>query len=283
MKTDVIDAPENPGTYDFEIGQWYRRGGLHDTYKGNRQKGISSPKDHPIIFVFTGKPGERFGYEDEFLDDDRLRYTGVGMEGDQKMAGMNAKLKNHKESGDAVHVFEEVQENPASIVSYVGEYEVDRIQEVELEDRNGEFRDAFHFILRPVGGTTVEEIDDSSLESLFESAKASASGTTGGSSTRATTVTQRTRSEPVKRFALRHADGVCQGCGEDAPFKKPNGGPFLEVHHLYRLSDKGLDDPENVIALCPNCHRRRHEGKGGDEFNEQLIEIAEERNQNFGE
>jgi 5-methylcytosine-specific restriction protein A len=151
MGTDIKDSPDDPGKYDFTVRQLYRRRGLHDTYKGNRQKGISSPKDHPIVFVFTGPPGERYGYDDKFLEDDRLRYTGVGTEGDQKMEGMNAKLKNHKENGDDVHVFKEVQENPSSIVSYVGEYEYEDVEEVCLEDENGDSRRAFEFLLKPLG------------------------------------------------------------------------------------------------------------------------------------
>lgn len=281
MKTDVVDVPENPESYEFTVGQWYRRGGLHDAYKGNRQKGISSPADHPIVFVFTGDPGEEFGYEDEFREDGTLVYTGVGRTGDQEMAGMNERLKNHREYGDAVHVFEEVRETPTSVVSYVGEYEVEKVEPRELEDENGQYRRAFQFELVPVGGseTTVEVDEGDSPEELFHAAKQSTSqssstttsmGSSGGSN--------HSRSEPVRQFALADADGVCQGCEEEAPFETPAGRPYLEVHHLYRLSDGGLDDPENVIALCPNCHRRRHEGKDGDEFNQKLIEKAEERN-----
>ncbi|MDY7081344.1 MAG: HNH endonuclease [Halobacteria archaeon] len=45
----------------------------------------------------------------------------------------------------------------------------------------------------------------------------------------------------------------------------------MEVHHLHRHSDGGVDHPDNVIALCPNCHRRVHYGKDGDSFNQKLI------------
>ena len=81
----------------------------------------------------------------------------------------------------------------------------------------------------------------------------------------------------VKEYALRVADGVCQGCGENAPFENDDGDPFLEVHHLYRRSDGGAVHPDNVVALCPNYHRRVHHGKDGDEFNEKLRERAGRR------
>ena len=39
-----------------------------------------------------------------------------------------------------------------------------------------------------------------------------------------------------------------------------NKEPFLEVHHVKSLSDGGEDTLDNVIALCPNCHREKHYG-----------------------
>ncbi len=73
------------------------------------------------------------------------------------------------------------------------------------------------------------------------------------------------------------ADGVCQGCHEPAPFENASGEPFLEVHHLTRGSDGGADDPENVVSLCPNCHRRVHEGCDGETFNQELRDSVEQR------
>ncbi|MGP5194455.1 HNH endonuclease, partial [Psychrobacter celer] len=44
-----------------------------------------------------------------------------------------------------------------------------------------------------------------------------------------------------------------------------------EVHHLTRLADGGADLPQNVIALCPTCHRKAHYSLGHLEFNNKLI------------
>lgn len=81
---------------------------------------------------------------------------------------------------------------------------------------------------------------------------------------------QRLRSEAIKLYALRRADGVCEGCGTDAPFRTSSGSAFLEVHHAMRLSDEGPDAPGNVIALCPNCHRRAHHSEDREAFNNRL-------------
>lgn len=38
-----------------------------------------------------------------------------------------------------------------------------------------------------------------------------------------------------------------------------------------RLADGGADLPQNVIALCPTCHRKAHYSLGHLEFNNKLI------------
>ncbi len=69
------------------------------------------------------------------------------------------------------------------------------------------------------------------------------------------------RSPDIVAEALIRADGVCEKCRSPAPFKrKKDETPYLEVHHKVRLSDDGEDSMENVIALCPNCHREAHYG-----------------------
>lgn len=34
----------------------------------------------------------------------------------------------------------------------------------------------------------------------------------------------------------------------------------LDIHHLEQISDNGSNEPENLVALCPNCHREHHNG-----------------------
>ncbi|WP_372439075.1 HNH endonuclease, partial [Pandoraea sputorum] len=64
--------------------------------------------------------------------------------------------------------------------------------------------------------------------------------------------------------------GRCESCEKPAPFTKKDGSPYLEPHHVNRLSDGGLDHPQFVGAVCPNCHREIHSGVDGAKLNEQL-------------
>lgn len=78
----------------------------------------------------------------------------------------------------------------------------------------------------------------------------------------------------IKEYAQKRADGHCEGCGKYAPFVTSNGRPFLEVHHITSLSDDGPDHPRNVVALCPNCHRRAHHAADAKSFNSRLRQKA---------
>jgi hypothetical protein len=69
------------------------------------------------------------------------------------------------------------------------------------------------------------------------------------------------RNPYVAEYAKRVANGICQDCNQPAPFvHKLTNEPFLETHHIIPLAEGGPDTIENTIALCPNCHRKRHYG-----------------------
>jgi len=70
------------------------------------------------------------------------------------------------------------------------------------------------------------------------------------------------RNADIVAEALFRAGGVCEKCSSPAPFVRASDGtPFLEVHHVTPLSGGGEDRLENVLALCPNCHRKVHFGE----------------------
>ena len=69
------------------------------------------------------------------------------------------------------------------------------------------------------------------------------------------------RKKRLKDEALLRANGQCERCLLAAPFlRKSNRSPYLEVHHKIPLSEDGPDTLDNVLALCPNCHREVHFG-----------------------
>jgi len=75
------------------------------------------------------------------------------------------------------------------------------------------------------------------------------------------TTTQYSRNPDLAKYVKEKASWICQDCKQKAPFiDKATNQPYLEIHHIKPLSEDGSDTLENVIALCPNCHRKRHHG-----------------------
>ncbi len=69
------------------------------------------------------------------------------------------------------------------------------------------------------------------------------------------------RNPDVVAEVLERAQGVCERCGQPAPFSRQrDNSPYLEVHHKTPLAKGGDDTVDNAIALCPNCHRYYHHG-----------------------
>ena len=60
------------------------------------------------------------------------------------------------------------------------------------------------------------------------------------------------------------------------------GKGFLEVHHIFRLADDGVDAPENVAAVCPNCHKRAYYSADRLAFQAKLIEKIRALEHGFG-
>jgi len=81
------------------------------------------------------------------------------------------------------------------------------------------------------------------------------------------------RSKEIVDYAKKRANGICEMCNQLAPFSDEKNSPFLEVHHILKLADDGPDTPENVAAICPNCHKEAHFGKKKEEIKERLVRI----------
>ena len=72
---------------------------------------------------------------------------------------------------------------------------------------------------------------------------------------RVTTVPPRDRR--AKEAHKKSMKAICQICGEP-PFEARGGGGFCEVHHIVPLRSGGPDGPPNLLAVCPNCHKKLH-------------------------
>jgi 5-methylcytosine-specific restriction protein A len=248
---------------------------------------MSTPSEHPIILLFTTPHGDLYGYEDRFQADGMFWYTGEGQVGGMEFVRANRALRDHEAEGRHVFLFEQTRKG---YVRFVAEVRCDG-HHLELRpDRNGQQRQAIVFHLEVIDAElkpdspvpSIEEVEiiikpsslaRMSLDDLRLRALSSASSSPDA---KQRTVAVQNRAEAIRQYALKRAAGICESCLLPAPFQTKKG-PYLEVHHLHRLSDGGPDHPDAVAAICPNCHREIHVGVIGGEKNASLVELVRTR------
>ncbi|MFW3427460.1 HNH endonuclease [Aliarcobacter butzleri] len=75
----------------------------------------------------------------------------------------------------------------------------------------------------------------------------------------------------IKRTCLENAEYKCTFNINHETFINKENTPFVEAHHLIPMSmqtrfTQNLDRLENLISLCPNCHRQIHYGNEESRF-----------------
>lgn len=69
------------------------------------------------------------------------------------------------------------------------------------------------------------------------------------------------RGDSVVRALKQLLGSNCQVCSWSG-FRKKDDSEFIEAHHLVQISERHADSlcTENIVLLCPNCHREIHYG-----------------------
>jgi len=267
----------------FEVGQVYnRRRDIHGRFKGQQQGGISTPADFPIVIAFAGESGTAHGYQDGWTPEGVYRYFGEGQRGDMEWRTGNNAIRDHTLNGKDLLLFQTLGRGE---VRFLGEFFYAGYEMEIAPDTDGALRQAIIFNLVP--SESLANLDMAAKQSGTESASstedlvdlreqalsAALDQTSPQSRSEARQICYQ-RSVMVRSYVLARARGHCEACGRAAPFKTNRGEPYLEPHHIRRLSDGGPDDPRFMGAVCPNCHREIHYGAAGETLNKKLQEVV---------
>ncbi|MBO9377883.1 HNH endonuclease [Sphingomonas histidinilytica] len=270
--------------WPFVIGQRYnRRKDLHERFGGSRQNGMISMPRVRALALITGEGGKLAGYMDRELPDGSWRYTGEGPSGDMQMVRQNRTLRDHVANGVDVLLFEKDGSTPFLI--YRGQFVCPSWDVEDQRGADGLMRKAFVFNLVPLGHDGEDPIqiavrDATDFAGLRVRAYAAAAPALQKTAGGPATVYQ--RSADVRAYVMARAAGVCEACAAPAPFETATGAPYLEAHHIDRLSDGGPDDPRRVAGICPNCHKRAHFGSDRVAFNATLRARTVDREKALG-
>lgn len=276
--------------HPFGLSQEYPRSALLD-FVGSRQgqTGVIWGDREPgcVICTSGGRHGKKVGYEDGQQRDGSWIYIGQGSTGDQSLkSAANAKLASRQRS---VLLFttreptakEVAQHGYGKPYTFRGSFNVSGV-EFFIPDsgpRRGDKLARFFFLQAEDSRSepAALELALANSTTALVALRALVAKTGEPIPSRMSTAEYRARSAAVHRYALLRAGGSCECCGNPAPFESTNGVPYLEVHHLLRLADDGPDEPSNVAAVCPNCHRALHFSVRRQCLSHGLLRFVEQR------
>lgn len=209
------------------------------------------------------------GLYDDHWQNDILHYTGMGKSGDQSLSFQQNKTLAESSNYDiTVHLFE---------VFVKGDYFYHGIVKLcgapyptRQKGEDGLLRQVWIFPLKPLApGVAIppkmmseyiaaeqKRAKRLNEDDLLEKAKIRQKKTPA--LRKAVNSIEYVRDPYIAEYSKRCANGVCQLCKKEAPFKTKKGEWYLESHHVCWLSEGGADSIANTVALCPNCHAKMH-------------------------
>lgn len=85
------------------------------------------------------------------------------------------------------------------------------------------------------------------------------------------------RDTNIIRFMRLYAPDICAACNDiydikDRSFLTRQNRYYTEIHHCISVGkEKELDVLENLVKLCPTCHRALSKGSAKNEYQKELI------------
>ena len=239
---------------------------LSNLFKCSIRGGVRKSKDTETVVLVADHTISV--YKDEWVGD-IFYYPGVGLRGDQDLEYWQNKMLAESLQSDYSFLLFEVFES--GVYTFIGEVELagdlKKTKQPDI-DNNERWVWVFPFKLKDMNDTTPfplsiirkkEEQIEKIAKSLSEEELLIRIGQKElKSEVRKAITNVYERNSFINEFVKRKANGICQLCEKQAPFKDKKKKPFLEIHHIDWLSKGGEDSLSNTVALCPNCHRKMH-------------------------
>lgn len=252
-------------TPPFAVGSVVTNAEITETFKVGNMGGMRRSKATGTLVIISDHT--KGLYDDKWYGDE-LHYTGMGKNGDQVLEGnQNKTLAESETNGVEVHLFE-VLESAKYIYQGVVCLCGAPYQENQ-KDESGAIRKVWMFPL--ITAEHVVAVPELAFKSYIKAQERRAQKLSANelklkakersskkAAYRAVTSNTYVRDPYVAEYAKERAHGICQLCGQPAPFRDQEGRPYLESHHVIWLAEDGSDSIENTVALCPNCHRKMH-------------------------
>lgn len=257
------------------IGTVLTENEVHETFECQTTLGIRMSKKNNLFVIMSGSAKKQI-YHDRWVDD-VLYYNGTDINSDTSANQTLIRGKGNNNSQLYDVWFADEASRPqiflfvkriANQCVYKGEVVLDR--EPFIEDRgDNSGRKVWIFPLKlksfdaTLNEDRYEQQEDRALSDDLTRLKTIAENNArmqpAGATTKHRAITNvYERSPYVSAYAKIRTKGYCDLCCKRGPFDDKEGRPYLESHHVQWLSRGGKDVIDNIVALCPNCHRKMH-------------------------
>ena len=270
---------------DFVIGSFYKREEIRKKLQLGQMGGIRIGTKQNLIALFWNSKDEkhqtqksdvgRISIYHNFYDQRTglYNYTGEGRHGDQKLSKGNKALAKSNENNVPVYLFR--QYIPKENLEFLGQVELTSIKKSRQTDEKDLMRDVFIFQLKPVGKSLpysdLSEIEALSrqIESEKHQIKKPDKKTVLENIQKLDNVLEKqekkvgtiSRNKPgFQRFKkmvneIKNLYDTCMIC-KTKHFEKENGTVYSEVAHIVPFYIDQDDRSNNLMSLCPTCHKK---------------------------
>jgi 5-methylcytosine-specific restriction protein A len=280
-----------------QIGEQFKdRVEIWSYFGGQWVQGVTKFENEGIVNVFFDEDGP---YADEIdHETGTVEYRGKGLTGEQKLTEGNELLENSRLNKSAVRFWYKPTKGTWTFKNWVTVVDRDNIEE---EDVQGNLAKRFLWYLEPVisndkslwpielAQAPIRQIPEGELilvknsKNLIDDYAKIAKDLEENPTTLSLSIKPRSpqprRRKRAKDIVIARAAGKCENdlCTGMPPDVKKDGTPIFQVDHIVQLSERGPDQPDNMIALCPNCHSAKTFGSNRNEMTTRLKKIASDR------
>ncbi|MER5399316.1 HNH endonuclease signature motif containing protein [Streptomyces sp. NPDC002599] len=269
-----------------QLGESFKdRDAIWRAYGGQKMAGIGCLADG-ILSAFSDEKGP---YNDSRIPDTNwIAYVGDGLSGDQKITDGNELMAEYQTAGRPLRYWHKPYQGQFSFETWAVIVQR-RFRWGRGADKK--WRREFHWILAPVPSPEREtwpaevlealdadtgalhddtdsyrpsdvdpeardtsESDEDAYKRLTQKAEANAKRR--GQLKKPSLADRFVRDPSARAAVIRRSKGDCESpqCAGHPKELTTAGNPILQVDHVQDLAKEGPDVPENMIALCPNCH-----------------------------
>lgn len=260
---DIVPKLKDVQEIQLDINSRLTNNELINMFKCGNMGGMRRAKETNSLILIVNHT--KSIYKDKW-EGDTLYYSGMGKKGDQTLTHQNKTLFNSRNSDISIHLFEVIKQNE---YIYRGLVHLSDEPYEELHyDEDNKQRKVFIFPLKlnnksEISISELETINNDSARlvkklSIYDLKNKIKDSTKISIGYRNTITKTYDRNQLIVQYAKYRSNGICELCNKEAPFRSNKDEPYLEVHHIKPLSENGEDSINNVVALCPNCHRKMH-------------------------